>query len=222
MFANVNNLQENACFSDVCLHLGKCSRKYFTLCVWSNVKQNKTKPIPKTTGNGNHDCQPTPQPTTNSTSHNNPPPTTTHRWASNTHNAQKKKKKKKKKTKTYKQTPPRAKPPHPSQPPRVHCDSQNKKPQNLKNSPMARSPLKNPKISSMARSPLRGWWQQNPLRGRWRRPTARAMTAKPTVRAMTATAPILHPFQHALIRARVPPCHSQPRAHRPHQPPRRV
>jgi hypothetical protein len=59
--------------------LGKCCRKYFTLCVWSNVKQNNTKPTPKTTGNGNHDCQPNLQPTANSTSHNNPPPTTTHR-----------------------------------------------------------------------------------------------------------------------------------------------
>ena len=59
--------------------LEKCFRKYFTLCVWSNVKQNKTKPTPKITGNGNHHYQPNPQPTTNSTSHNNPPPTTTHR-----------------------------------------------------------------------------------------------------------------------------------------------
>ena len=146
MFANANNLQENACFSDVGLHLGKCSRKYFTLCVWSNVKQNKTKPIPKTTGNGtmtaNPPCNP-PQ---------TPPATTIRRPQQPTVEHQiprtQKKKKKKKKTKTYKQTPPR--------PLRVHCNSQNKKPQNLKNSPMARSPLKNPKISSMARSPLRG------------------------------------------------------------------
>ena len=56
--------------------LEKCFGKYFTLCVWSNVKQNKTKPTPKITGNGNHHCQPNPQPTTNSTSHNNPPPIT--------------------------------------------------------------------------------------------------------------------------------------------------
>jgi hypothetical protein len=54
----------------VCI-LGKCSEKYSTLCVWSNVKQNKEKnPHPKppeSTKNGNHHCQPpkpTPQPTT--------------------------------------------------------------------------------------------------------------------------------------------------------------
>ena len=66
----------------VCI-LGKCFGKYSTLCVWSNVKQNNNKkPTPKTTGNGNHHCQPpkpTPQPTTNSISHNNPSPKTTHR-----------------------------------------------------------------------------------------------------------------------------------------------
>jgi hypothetical protein len=45
----------------VCI-LGKCSGKYSTLCVWSNVKQNNKKnPHPKppeSTKNGNHHCQP--------------------------------------------------------------------------------------------------------------------------------------------------------------------
>jgi hypothetical protein len=51
MFANANDLQENICFSSVCLHSEKCSGKYSTLCVWSNVKQT-------------HHCQP-PQFSTN-------------------------------------------------------------------------------------------------------------------------------------------------------------
>jgi hypothetical protein len=55
MFANANDLQENICFSSVCLHSEKCSGKYSTLCVWSNVKQT-------------HHCQP-PQ---FSTSHHKP------------------------------------------------------------------------------------------------------------------------------------------------------
>ena len=64
----------------VCI-LEKCSRKYFTLCVWSNVKQNnKKKPHPKppkSTKNGNHHCQP-PKPTlkpTTSHPHRNQPKT---------------------------------------------------------------------------------------------------------------------------------------------------
>ena len=57
----------------VCI-LGKCSGKYSTLCVWSNVKQNNKKNLyPKpseSTKNGNHHCQPpkpTPQPTVSQT-----------------------------------------------------------------------------------------------------------------------------------------------------------
>jgi type IV secretory pathway VirB10-like protein len=66
--------------------LGKCFRKYFTLCVWSNVKQKKKKkkPHPKSPpATETHPCQPpqptplpTQQPTTNqhkSTHHRNPP-----------------------------------------------------------------------------------------------------------------------------------------------------
>ena len=53
----------------VCI-LGKCSGKYSTLCVWSNVKQNNKKyPHPKppeSTKNRNHHCQP-PKPTPQST-----------------------------------------------------------------------------------------------------------------------------------------------------------
>jgi hypothetical protein len=75
----------------VCI-LGKCSEKYSTLCVWSNVKQNKEKnshPKPlESTKNGNHHCQPpkpTPQPTTSHpATHREPNP---HRNQPKTHSA---------------------------------------------------------------------------------------------------------------------------------------
>jgi hypothetical protein len=65
----------------VCI-LGKCSEKYYILCIWSNVKRNKKKnphpKPPKSTKNRNHHYQPpqptpksTPQPTT--AKHSNPP-----------------------------------------------------------------------------------------------------------------------------------------------------
>jgi hypothetical protein len=43
MFVNTNDFRENNFFSVFVYILGKCSGKYSTLCVWSNVKQNKKK-----------------------------------------------------------------------------------------------------------------------------------------------------------------------------------
>ena len=61
----------------VCI-LGKWSNKYFTLCVWSNVKQkNKKNPHskpPKSTKNGNHHHEPPHKPTvSHPATHREPP-----------------------------------------------------------------------------------------------------------------------------------------------------
>jgi hypothetical protein len=64
MFVNTNDFRENNFFSVFVYILGKCSGKYSTLCVWSNVKQKKKKKLtPKTTGiHQNHRNLPPPPP----------------------------------------------------------------------------------------------------------------------------------------------------------------
>jgi hypothetical protein len=70
-------------FSVFVCTLGKCSGKYSTLCVWSNVKQINRKyphPKPPESTKNDHPCQPTthPNPPHNPATHPNPPcnPTT--------------------------------------------------------------------------------------------------------------------------------------------------
>jgi hypothetical protein len=70
-------------FSVFVCTLGKCSRKYSTLCVWSNVKQINRKyphPKPPESTKNDHPCQPAthPNPPHNPATHPNPCNPTTH------------------------------------------------------------------------------------------------------------------------------------------------
>ena len=74
MFSNANDLQKTFVFPVFVCTLGKCSRKYSTLCVWSNVKQIIRKyPHPKPSESTKNDphCQLATQ--THPATHRNPP-----------------------------------------------------------------------------------------------------------------------------------------------------
>ena len=77
-FSNANDFRKFFFFSVFVCTLEKCSGKYSTLCVWSNIKQINRKyphPKPPESTKNDHPCQPAshPNPPHNLAAHPNPP-----------------------------------------------------------------------------------------------------------------------------------------------------